>query len=136
MNFWNAAVPAGEQFTPPSVEVWLLASGSRKIPALPKLIASLSGPEYRLEECEESASVRSINGGVNSAHWRCRFVSTGLKDDPYSEIRLMKRLIGVGVEVMRFEELGRPPRASRDGVGRRPLPRSRALVAAGVGGLR
>lgn len=131
MSIWRKAVPANDQFIPPSIEVWLLASGSRRIPALPKLIASLSGPEYRLEECEESGSLNGRNGVTDCAHWRCRFVSTGLKDDPYAEIRLIKRLIGVGVEVMRFEELGRLPRMSGHPAEHKPLPRSRALVAMG-----
>ncbi|GEM_PF-4452081 len=94
---------------PFDLEVWLLIPGSR-FPAagVAHALAGLAAPEFQLGDCRESARLVHSRNHPGYAHWRCRFRLTGAKDDAFSTIRLLKRLVGADLDILRFECLAPP----------------------------
>lgn len=93
-------------------EVWLLIPGSQFAAAgIAHALAALAAPEFHLGDCRESARLIHSRNHSGYAHWRCRFRLTGVKDDAFSIIRLLKRLVGADLDILRFERLA-PPKES------------------------
>lgn len=123
MISWNDLMPQ-ESSPRMRVAVWMVLGPSQDLSQLTRIVSRLARPEFVLEECVELSFYEE--SGVfaldDSIYWRCHFRALSSSTDPYVEIRLVKRLIGLGAEVFRYE------RESSYWIPTgQPVPRHRAL---------
>lgn len=114
------------QDSPPRtrVAVWMVLEPSQDLSQLTRVVSRLARPEFVLEECVELSFYEegAAFGPDDSIYWRCHFRALTPNADPYVDIRLVKRLIGLGAQVFRYER-----ESSFWMLPGQPLPRHRAL---------
>lgn len=94
--------------TPPErISVWLRVTGASRPENLVEFLRNLAAPDFELESGHESARLTPSESGRYSAHWNCRFLTSS--HDPFSGIRLLKRLTEAGFHILRFDGAGETP---------------------------
>jgi len=86
-----------------AMAVWFAVSSDRRPGRLWRRVAALAAPEFRLRTIQESARLRT-GRGVYRANWYCVVEPNGRQaGDDFAALRFLKRLIGAGFRVLRFD---------------------------------
>jgi len=84
--------------------VWFAVTAERRPGRLWRRVAALAAPEFRLRTIHESARLDTSDGAYR-AHWYCvvdREPGHAASDE-FAALRFLKRLIGAGFRVLRFD---------------------------------
>lgn len=83
------------------IAVWLLVTANDRPRRMKSFVRELADPEFVLASCRESARLDDGPGSGYAAHWYCRFAREA--QDPFAELRLLKRLVGAGFRILQFD---------------------------------
>lgn len=84
--------------------IWFAVTADRRPGQLWRRVAALAAPEFQVTTIRESARLGTSDGAYR-AHWYCVVepLTGGLVQDEFAALRFLKRMIGAGFRVLRFD---------------------------------
>jgi len=84
--------------------IWFAVTADRRPGQLWRRVAALAAPEFQVTTIRESARLGTSDGAYR-AHWYCVVepLPGRLVPDEFAALRFLKRMIGAGFRVLRFD---------------------------------
>lgn len=99
-----ADAPGSQDAERERLAIWFAVTADRRPGQLWRRVAALAAPEFQVTTIRESARLGTSDGAYR-AHWYCVVepLPGNLVPDEFAALRFLKRMIGAGFRVLRFD---------------------------------